>query len=245
MSHKTGLLLAAVLTVAGPSAGAATPAVPDLGGVWQAFASEGGAGPGASNYTAEGKTRIADFNAKYPHMVEPGSYCVPPGMPWTMTAIVSYPIDITQTDKKIAMITEFDDQFRRIYLDGRKIPDTYPNTGMGYSVGHWEGKTLVIETGLLTEALYGRMPRTENTTVVERVSKLKRSEVKMANSPVATHKAIDDDVLKWEITTTDPTMYSKPMKTTVYYQHVEDEAMLEYICISDIWEQALDAANKK
>jgi len=223
----------------------AAAAVPDLSGVWQAFASESAGGRGGPELTAAGKVKLADFNAKYPHMVEPGAYCVPPGMPSTMTSIVSYPIDITQTDKRITMITEFDDQFRRIFLDGRKFPDDYPDSNMGYSIGHWEGNTLVVETRLLTEVLYGRMPRSENTSVVERYSKIKRSAVKQANSLVATHKAIDDDVLMLEITTTDPTMFAKPVKTTVYHQHIEDNAMLEYVCITDIWEQALDEANKK
>ncbi|HTQ98726.1 MAG TPA: hypothetical protein VMH83_02000 [Candidatus Acidoferrum sp.] len=242
--NKTRLLAAALLALAGGTAfGADNPR--DFSGVWQAFASESAGPRGGPEFTAEGKIKVADFNSKYPHMVEPGSWCVPPGMPYTMTAIVSYPIDITQTDKKIAMITEYDDQFRRIWLDGRKIPDDYPNTGMGYSVGHWDGNALVIETKLLTEAMYGRLPRTEDTAVVEHVSKIKRSDVKLPNSPVAKHKSIDDNVLAWEITTTDPTLYAKPIKTTIYYQHVDDEAMLEYVCITDLWQQALDAANKK
>ena len=244
MRTKLNLTLAATLLL---SAGLSriTAAAPDFSGVWQAFASESSSGRAGPELTLEGKTKVADFNAKYPNMVEPGSYCVPPGMPYTMSAIVSYPIDITQTDKRLTMITEYDDQFRRIFLDGRKIPDDYPETRMGYSVGHWEGNTLVVETRLLSEALYSRPPRTEATTVVERYSKIKRSAVKQANSPVATHKAIDDDVLALEMTTTDPTLYSKPIKTTIYFQHLEDNAMLEYVCITDIWEQALDAANKK
>lgn len=237
------LALSTFALLAGSATFAASAPAPDISGVWQAFASES-ATRGAPELTAEGKIKLADFNAKFPNMVEYGSYCVPPGMPYTMTAIVSYPIDITQTDKKITIITEYDDQFRRIFLDGRKIPDTYPNTGMGYSVGRWDNSTLVVDTGLLTDALYLRQPRTENTTVVERVRKIKRSDVKLPNSPVATHKAIDDDVLAWEITTTDPTLFAKPIKTTVYYQHVEDEAMLEYVCITEMWEQALEDANK-
>ncbi len=241
MRTRTTVAFAALLSLAAGIAQAAE----DFTGVWQAFASESAGPRGGPEFTAEGKAKVADFNAKYPNQVEPGAYCVPPGMPTTMTSIVSYPIDITQTNKRITMITEYDDQFRRIFLDGRKFPDDYPETRMGYSVGHWEGNTLVVETRLLSEALYGRVPRTETTVVVERFSKIKRSAVKLPNSPVATHKAIDDDVLALEITTTDPTLYSKPIKTTVYHQHLEDNAMLEYVCISDIWEQALDAANKK
>ncbi len=241
MRTKIAITFAASLLLAAGISRAAE----DFTGVWQAFASESSGGRAGPEYTAEGKTKIADFNTKYPNLVEPGSYCVPPGMPTTMTSIVSYPIDITQTNTRITMITEYDDQFRRIFLDGRKFPDDYPETRMGYSIGHWEGNTLVVETRLLSEALYGRVPRTESTVITERFSKTKRSAVKLPNSPVATHKAIDDDVLVLEITTSDSSLFSKPIKTTVYHQHLEDNAMLEYVCISDIWEQALDAANKK
>ena len=38
------------------------------------------------------------------------------------------------------------DAHRTIYLDGRKRPANEPPTPMGFSVGHWEGETLVIET---------------------------------------------------------------------------------------------------
>jgi hypothetical protein len=52
-------------------------------------------------------------------MPEPGWYCVPPGLPatMTMTSMVSYPIEIIQTPDRITMIAELVMQLRRIYLD--------------------------------------------------------------------------------------------------------------------------------
>ena len=218
-------------------------AEPDLNGLWFP-----GGGPGQSPkehpFTPQAKRWSDEYLAKFKVEDDPGGWCVSPGLPRSIWG-APFPVEIVQTKDFINMFWEGYFQYRKIYMEGRPRPEPILNTRMGYSVGHWEGNTLVVETRLLSEALYGRVPRTETTVVVERFSKIKRSAVKLPNSPVATHKAIDDDVLALEITTTDPTLYSKPIKTTVYHQHLEDNAMLEYVCISDIWEQALDAANKK
>ncbi|HJZ97461.1 MAG TPA: hypothetical protein VKE70_13220, partial [Candidatus Solibacter sp.] len=36
--------------------------------------------------------------------------------------------------------------YRQIFLDGRTLPEVVNPSFMGYSVGHWEGDTLVVET---------------------------------------------------------------------------------------------------
>jgi hypothetical protein len=216
----------------------------DFSGVWQAFASEPAISRGAEgSLSAEGRIKVADFNALYPNMIEPGSYCVPPGMPATMTAIVSYPIEITQTSNRITMIAEMESQYRRLFLDGRAYPENYPVTRMGYSIGHWEGDTLVVETRLLSEMLTGRFPRTENTVVVERISKMKRSQVSAPANGFINNPTIDDNVLVFNLTVTDPTLYSEPQVVTMYYQHIDENSMLEYDCVADLWQQALDEAN--
>jgi hypothetical protein len=71
------------------------------------------------------------------------------------------------------MLIELESQYRRIFTDGRSHPDDYLTTRMGHSIGHWEGDTLVIETRLLSEDLFGRRPRTESMVVTERVSLMK------------------------------------------------------------------------
>jgi hypothetical protein len=216
----------------------------DFSGVWQAFTSEPAVSRGAEgSLSAEGKIKVADFNALYPNMIEPGSYCVPPGMPSTMTSIVSYPIEITQTPNRIAMFAELESQYRRLFLDGRDYPENYPTTRMGYSIGHWEGDTLVVETRLLSEMLTGRFPRTESTVVVERISKMTRSQVTAPANGFINNPTIDDNVLAFNLTVTDPSLYSEPQVVTVYYQHIDENSMLEYDCVADLWRQALDEAN--
>ena len=46
----------------------------------------------------------------------------------------------------IAVLYEESNTYRQIYTDGRKLPDDPQPTWMGYSVGHWEGDTLVVDS---------------------------------------------------------------------------------------------------
>jgi hypothetical protein len=250
MSHRfTSILrrsaVAACLSVLA-SVSLAADEARDFSGVWQAIASNAGSGrnTGSSPLTEAGQALVKEALAPYPNMVEQGAWCVPPGMPSSMTAMVSYPIEITQTPQRITMLVELESQYRRIFLDGREHPlDTYLPTRMGHSIGHWEGDTLVIETRMLSEDLFGRSPRTENTTITERVTKMKRAQMTATPSAFINNPTIDDNLLAFEITVEDPVLYSAPQTTTVYYQHIDDYSMLEYDCVQQIWRDALDAAN--
>jgi len=227
-------------------AGLAADAHSDFSGVWQAIASDAGSGRNVSGVplSEAGKAMVAEALAPYPNMVEPGAYCVPPGMPSSMTAMVSYPVEILQSDNRITMLVELESQYRRIWMDGREHPlDSWLPTRMGHSVGRWEGDTLVIETKMLAEDFFGRIPRTENTTITERISLMKRADMTYTPSAFINNATIDDNVLAFQITVEDPVLYTTPYTTTIYYQHIDDYAMLEYDCVQQIWRDALDAAN--
>jgi hypothetical protein len=217
---------------------------PDLTGVWLAFASAPPFVRGAPSPLSENGEKVVNaFYAKYgDKYVEPGAYCVPPGMPSTMTALVSYPIEILQTKDRITMLAELEMQVRRIYMDGRTFPDDYPPTRMGYSIGRWDGTVLVVDTALLKESPLRDAPRSENTRIQERIYLTKRDQVTARPTPFITLQPISDDVLVVELTVTDETLYKEPRKTTVYYQKIKDDATLEYDCEVDLWEQALEAA---
>lgn len=72
--------------------------------------------------------------------------CYPPGMPRFLTRV--WPMQIIQLPTAIIMIHGFENQIRWIYMDGRghKDPDFTLPTWNGDSIGHWEGKTLVVDT---------------------------------------------------------------------------------------------------
>jgi hypothetical protein len=70
--------------------------------------------------------------------------CVAPGLPRIFGA--PYEMDIIDAGSFYQIIYTEHNTPRRIYMDGRTPPADYPDRPMGYSVGHWEGETLVIET---------------------------------------------------------------------------------------------------
>jgi len=107
------------------------------------------------------------FGPPYPEFMEPGQtamreaaaaakagktyrdaigQCYPAGMPMIMTRV--WPIAMIQLPTAIYMVAGFTNSFRVIYLDGRKFtdPDIVVPTYNGESIGHWEGKTLVVHT---------------------------------------------------------------------------------------------------
>ena len=61
--------------------------------------------------------------------------------------------------------------FRQIYTDGRELPKDPNPTWMGYSVGHWEGDTLVVETAGFNDKTWLDMvghPHSEHLRVTEK-----------------------------------------------------------------------------
>ncbi len=87
---------------------------------------------------------------------DPTAACVPPGMPRMMNMV--YPMEIFQRPGQVAIYAEFQSQVRRIHTDGRKHPEDPDPTYNGHSIGHWEGKDLVVDT----IALRGDMMITQN-----------------------------------------------------------------------------------
>ena len=112
------------------------------------------------------KTRIAgsseyDLTAK----------CLPPGMPGMMS--MAYGMEVMQNKDKITFFSELNDALRRVYLDGRKPSQKVLDdpTYAGYSTGHWEGDTLVVDTVALRDNTFieGFTPHSDAMTVHERI----------------------------------------------------------------------------
>jgi len=72
--------------------------------------------------------------------------CFPAGMPMIMTRV--WPIAMVQLPTVIYEISNFNNEFRQIFLDGRDFtdPDIAIPSYAGESIGHWEGDTLVVES---------------------------------------------------------------------------------------------------
>jgi hypothetical protein len=64
-----------------------------------------------------------------------------------LAGLLSEPIKIVQASKLTMIVYEAGNVYRQIHTDGRKLPEEFNLPSFyGYSTGHWEGDTLVVET---------------------------------------------------------------------------------------------------
>src|SRR5436190_20088741 len=98
--------------------------------------------------------------------------CDPLGMPRNLFLEVSiYPMEIVQTPKRVLQFFEWAHAWREIWTDGRELPKDPDPKWMGYSVGRWEGGTLVVNTSGFNDRAwldFNGHPQTESLRVIER-----------------------------------------------------------------------------
>ena len=94
--------------------------------------------------------------------------CRPPSIIYAMQG--PFPIEIFQSDAFIVIKLEYYDMVRIIFLDGRRPEADYPHSMTGFSSGHWEGSTLVVETDHLESATITNngLDHSEHARVLER-----------------------------------------------------------------------------
>jgi hypothetical protein len=102
---------------------------------------------------------------------DPNANCLSAGMPGMMS--MTYGMELQQTTDKITIYGELNDVYRRIFLDGRQPTQRALDdpTFAGYSVGHWDGDTLVVDTVALREdsLLDLFSPHSDQLSVQERI----------------------------------------------------------------------------
>jgi hypothetical protein len=76
---------------------------------------------------------------------EPGRFCIWPGMPRAPWG-APFPVEIFHRDYDVTIYWEGYGMFRKIYMADHDPPEPILHTAMGYSVAHWEGDELVVET---------------------------------------------------------------------------------------------------
>src|SRR5262249_34832248 len=85
--------------------------------------------------------------------------------------VCRFPMKIVQTPNLLVILYEYQTIFRQIFTDGRPLPENPNPTWMGYSVGKWEGDTLIVTTaGYNDRTTLDRAghPHTEALRVTER-----------------------------------------------------------------------------
>ena len=121
--------------------------------------------PKPTPFTAEGR-RVFESND---HWQDAALRCLPLGLP----RLIGSPYDMEVVDAGnhyIFIYTEHNTP-RRVWMDGRTAPADTPASSLGFSVGHWEGTSLVIETTHLAPGWLdgsGLPMKGEGTRIVER-----------------------------------------------------------------------------
>ena len=122
--------------------------------------------------------------------------------------------------------------YRVIHMDGRELEADPPPSWMGYSVGRWDGDTLVVDSAGFNDKTWASRYGVSHTEALRITERYRR--------PNFGH-------LQVEVTFTDPGAYVKPWSFTSNMTLAADTEMLEAICerSSDDWEGSLaDAANR-
>jgi hypothetical protein len=138
--------------------------------------------------------------------------CLPHG-----PAVVTSPFreaKFIQTPGLLAILYN-DFSHRRVFMDGRQL-ETDPNPSwMGYSVGRWDGDTLVVESNGFNDKTwldFDGHPHSENLRMTER------------------YRRRDVGHMEVQMTLDDPQIYAKPWTVTIPMGLMADLEMLEYFC---------------
>ena len=142
--------------------------------------------------------------------------CVPlgPGYSTAGDSTGAEMVKIVQTPALIIILNP-DLTYRQIFMDGRALEKVPSPNWMGYSVGHWDGDTLVVESFGFNDRTWldhDGHPHTEALRMTER------------------YRRRDFGNLDLEVTFSDPAVYARPWTVAVRGELAADTEMLEWVC---------------
>jgi hypothetical protein len=180
--------------------------------VWSTIMSDPAAFPmfkGGYPLNATGKEALAQWNPRNNPLLK----CGTKGTPLIM--ITPLPIEFVHQGEDILMRIEEYDARRLIHMS----PDAKPpaeHTLFGFSRGHWDGKTLVVETDHIAAGYFDHegTPQSDQITVVERFM------------PDEAYDRLD-----YRITVTDPVYFSEPFDLTRYFVWKPEMTVHPYECL--------------
>lgn len=191
---------------------------PDLSGLWMLNAGPGHIANIAADLEAEDvqpwadqlyRQRLGDLGRDDPWTAQ----CLPAG-PREILRGGDGPARIVQTPALLAIL--YDDlTYRQIFLDGRELPKDPNPSWMGYSVGHWERDTLVVESSGFNERSWldmGGHPHTEALRTTERFRRTSFGRIEL------------------QVTFDDSKAYKKPWTVSFGVNLAPDTEMIEFVC---------------
>ena len=199
---------------------AALDKLPDWRGLWMpAIGRVGGTQPkliGEALKTWDAHQARLKADPRY-EVPETTDNCEPDGMPSLMT--FPYNLEFLFTPGKVTIVQEALMQVRRIFTDGRPLParDVLDPNYFGYSVGRWEGETLVVTTiGTKPGQRLGiaGITNSDQLTITERIYLDPK----------------DRNLLHLDFTFEDPKVLAEPWQRTHTFRRDRTWEQIEYIC---------------
>jgi len=144
----------------------------------------------------------------------PDAHCLPLGLMQLHTH--PEPRKIIQTPGLIAILYEAQGGVRQIFLDGRAMPNNDPQPWWyGYSIGHWDGDTLLVETAGFRDDVWLDVegsPLTNSGKMTERF------------------RRVNFGHLQIEVTVEDPKSYTKPWTVKINQRLLLNTDLIEFVC---------------
>jgi hypothetical protein len=145
----------------------------------------------------------------------PDAHCLPLGL--MQLHMHPQPRKIIQTPGLVLILYEAQGGIRQIFTDGRTLPpasDVQP-WWYGYSIGKWDGDTLVVETTGFRDDVWLDIDGSPLTGTGKMTERMRRPNY---------------GTLETEVTIEDPTVYTKPFTVRVNHRIMPDTDLIEFIC---------------
>ncbi|MFN3737551.1 hypothetical protein [Hydrogenophaga sp.] len=223
----------------GPATQAAAERAPvNFNGVWEMLDAKAVTRPGGPKapYTEKYAKEMAHFTKHFDvnGVDDRIKLCDDRGMPWVMSSRArTYPHEIYQNEDRMFMLFEGMDTERNVHIGQTAFPTDDGASVQGYSIGRWEGKTLVIETRkLMPRPMPDPFPRSAKARVIERWTMETLPEV--------------GDVINVEGVYEDPEVYTEPQKLTQKWKRAQPGVrVLSYNCPQALWDNHLAKRKKE
>jgi hypothetical protein len=147
----------------------------------------------------------------------PEAHCLPMGIMQFHTQ--GAPRKFIQTPDVLVILYEASMGLRQIYTDGRPLPANDPQPWWyGYSVGKWDGDTLVVETTGLRDGGWLDINGTPLTDAAKLTERFRRTSYGR---------------MEIDITVDDPKAYTRPWTVRVNQRIMPDQELLEFVCLEN------------
>jgi len=148
--------------------------------------------------------------------LDPHTHCMPPNYPraWAFPETQK----IFQTPSQLVILHEYNASYRQIFFDGRKLPDDMLPTWNGYSVAHWDGDALVVESAGFRDDSWLDTSGNFFSSAARVTERIRRP----------SFGSLDVD-----ITIDDPKVFTKPWTVAMHLKPLLDTEMIDFICMEN------------